>query len=116
MRVIEHQLTVSELRMWQAADASPSSDFDACCLLMWESPNCVWLRMLRGTLSRRLLRELLSWMVMTGIETVRAHRSAKHVLPLARQMENGSYELRVAELAARLDRKAALQEGARRRV
>jgi hypothetical protein len=99
--MIRHAVTLSELRFFDADEPAPMAPFDACCLVMWESERVVWLRMMHGRMSRKLIRQLVAWMADHGVELVCAHRAQGHVLPLARQREDGhGLEVRVADLVA----------------
>jgi hypothetical protein len=108
--MIRHAITVSELRFYADDNAGPMADYDASCMVVWETPFIVWIRMLRGGLSRALLRNLLEWLVNQGIVTVRAHRAAGHVLPLAKEQPDGSYSTDVQALAARFLRPNATSD------
>lgn len=39
--MIRHAITVSELRLFDEPDPAPMADYDACCLLVWETPAIV---------------------------------------------------------------------------
>ena len=95
--MIRHAITTSELRLFESDDPAPMAPYDACCILVWETDRTVWLRMLHGSLSMRLLRQLINWLAAHGVETVRAHRAPRRLMPLAAQREDGSYELRIAD-------------------
>jgi hypothetical protein len=101
--VIRHSPTLSELRFFEAANPPPMAPFDACCLVVWETERVIWLRMLHGRLTRKLMRELLAWLVERGVDVVRSHRATGHVLPLGVERSDGSWETRVADLAARFN-------------
>jgi hypothetical protein len=102
--MIRHSLTVTELRLFEADNPPLGADYDASCLLVWLTATVVEIRLLRGGLSRKLLRELLAWLVDQRIETVQAHRSGGHVLPMAKRQADGTYATNVADLAARFIR------------
>ena len=108
--MIRHALTVSELRIFDAEDPAPMAEYDASCLVVWETPSVIWLRMLRGGLSRKMLRSLLTWLVEQRIEVVKAHRAHGHVLPLARVQPDGSFAVAVPELAGRFLRPEATSD------
>jgi hypothetical protein len=100
--VIVHTLTFSELRFFKGEWAE-GVEYDASCVVMWESPTIVWLRLLQGTLTRKMLRELLDWLISNGIEEVKANRGGKHSLPLSVKKDS-YYSLVVKELAAKFNR------------
>lgn len=108
--MIRHALTISELRIFEADDPAPMAEYDASCLVVWETPTVIWLRMLRGGLSRKMLRSLLAWLVAQRIEVVKAHRAAGHVLPLAKAQPDGSFSVSVPELARRFLRPDATSD------
>ena len=108
--MIRHAITVSELRFFEAGAPAPMAEYDASCMLVWETSTVIWVRMLKGGLSRNLLRQLLQWLLDHDISTVRAHRASGHVLPLAVLQPDGSYSTDVAQLAGRFLRPAATSD------
>ena len=106
--MIRHTPTLSELRLFEAASPAPMAEYDAACLLLWETPQVVWIRMLKGHVSRKLLRELLQWLLDNQVHTVRAHRAAGHVLPLSVLQADGAFSVSVADLATRFLRRPAV--------
>lgn len=100
--MIEHSLTVSELRMFSAARPDPAADFDASCMLIWQTPTVVWVRLLKGALTRALMAELLQWLQAQGVHTVLARRVDGRVLPMGRKRADGTYEIDLPALAARV--------------
>lgn len=105
--MIRHSRTVSELRFFESDDPAPMAQFDACCLLIWDSPTVIQLRMLHGALSRKLLRELVDWLDAARIEYVRARRADGRLLPLGVMQPDGSYVVEVARLVERFTHKGA---------
>ena len=100
--MIRHETVTSTLRFYWRASDDPFAQYDAICTVVWESPRVVWIRGLHGTLSRRLLRELLAWLVDNHILVVKSHRDSARVLPLGVVHADGHTEINVAELAARV--------------
>lgn len=109
--MIRHTPTLSELRFFEAANPPPMAPFDACCLVVWETERVIWLRMLHGRLTRKLMRELLAWLVERRVDVVRSHRATGHVLPLAVERPDGTWETKVADLAARFNAPASDARG-----
>lgn len=105
--MIRHTRTVSELRFFEDAEPAPMADFDASCLLVWDSPQVVQIRMLKGSLSRKLLRELVDWLDAMRIEHVRARRADGRLLPLGELQPDGSYIVDVRRLVERFMSKGA---------
>lgn len=83
---IRHEPTTSTLRFYERPSDEPTPQYDAVCTVVWETPRVIWIRGLHGALSRRLLRELLLWLVQNRIETVKAHRDQTRKLPLGKTM------------------------------
>lgn len=102
---IRHTPLVSELRLFEADAPPQQATYDACCNVVWESDRVIWLRMLRGRLTLKLLRELVDWLDAQGIVTIRAQRAPRRLLPLATRREDGSYEVRVADAKAHGDQR-----------
>lgn len=102
---IRHEPTTSTLRFYGRASDDPTPQYDAVCTVVWETPRTVWIRGLHGTLTRRLLRELLAWLVDNHILLVKAHRDSARVLPLGVVQVDGHTEIDVAKLAARVTRR-----------
>lgn len=99
--MIRHTPTLSELRFFEADDPPPMAPFDACCNVIWESERVVWVRMMHGRMSPKLLRELIAWLHERGVQILRAHRAPHRLLPMAVRRPDGSYELDVAAALAR---------------
>ena len=69
--------------------------------MLWESPTQVQIVGLLGKFPLRLQLELLDWMHMSGIETLRIQRYSGHRIPGAKLMPDGYMHIDVAGLAAR---------------
>ena len=99
--MIRETVTVSELRLFNAAAPAPMAMFDASCLLVWEAPKVVWLRMMQGRMSRSLLKELVLWLSDHGVQTAKAFRAEGHVLPWGVEQADGSVVMSVDAAVAR---------------
>lgn len=113
--MLRHTIAISELRFFDADNPAPMARYDVSCLVMWEQPTIVWIRMMSRNsagegLSRKLLREFVQWLGDMGIEAVRSRRGVGHMLPLARLQADGSYLNIVSDLAFYVSRGAGKEE------
>lgn len=88
-------------RVYETDPAGTMPPIDAVCVLEWEAPRIVWVKALKGRLSRRTLRELLCLLVDLGVHTVRAQRAEGHVLPGGVDQGDGTVRIDVRALAHR---------------
>lgn len=72
----------------------------AVCTVIWLWEGCVWLKALRGDMSRAMQNELIEWLMARGIKKVKAEREPGRSLPLARRIDDHE-EVDVAELYER---------------
>jgi hypothetical protein len=99
--MIRHEVQISTIRFYNEPTDDPFAQYDAICSLVWETPTVLWIKGLHGDLTRKTLRDLLSFLVENGIQTVKAHRSAGRTLP-GLKTRNGQFaEVSVTDLANR---------------
>lgn len=100
--MIRYTETTGELRFFDDDDAPHMARFDASCVVLWEQPTVVWIRMLStnagSSVTRKMLRDLVDWLVEHRVEMVRSRRGMGHLLPLARLQPDGSFLNVVSDL------------------
>lgn len=75
--------------------------YDAICTIVWETQKTIWIKGLHGTLSRKLLRELVKFFIDNSITTVKAHRAGGHSIPFMAKIDD-HMELSVDDVASKL--------------
>ena len=93
-------MMVTELRFYEQTSDEPYPPFDVYCSVLWETASVIWIRGMKGHLTRALFKELVQFCVDNRIKTVKAHRNAARRLPLGRQVGE-HLEIDVAEAAKR---------------
>lgn len=91
----------SVVRFYSEPDPKPMADYHAVCTLWWESAAVVWMHGLKGNGTRALWREFVQALADRGVRTIKATRAAGRILPRARQMPEGHYEMQIADLLTR---------------
>ena len=103
--MIEHSIETSVLRFYEADEPDHYAPIDVVCMLMWETQQVVWIKILKGDLSRKLLRQLVDKLGSLGITTVKAQRAPHRGLPFGSDV-GGHWEMSVAVAHRYLNRRA----------
>ncbi|HOX89917.1 MAG TPA: hypothetical protein PLN55_09925 [Burkholderiaceae bacterium] len=98
--MIRHDLVTSTLRFYASEEPGPFEPYVAICTLLWETDNIVWIAGLHGSLSRKLLRELVEKLHGLGVSLAKAHRHPAHRLPFGVEVDD-HIEMDVATMARR---------------
>jgi hypothetical protein len=92
----------SELRMCDSKSATGGDGkpkYTTAGNLFWSfDGKQVEVSMLNGPVARSVLREILSFFTRRGVDRLIADRAAGHILPLARKLDDGRYEMKVSAL------------------
>ena len=80
--MVRQEVLVTVLRFYTQENPKERDSYVAVCTLLWESPSIVWLKGLHGNLTRKVLRDLVQWLLDNKISLVKAIR-ASGSLPLA---------------------------------
>jgi len=96
--MIRHEVLVSQLRFYEETSEDPYAQYDAVCTVIWNGTSDITIKGLHGTLSRKIFRELLDWLAVNNITTVRANRAPQRLLPCAQEQLDGSYLVLVSDL------------------
>ena len=103
--MIRHELLTSTIRFYIEASDDPFAQYDMVCTIVWETPNTVWLRAMHGTMTRKLLREFVQFLVDNKVKTVRAHRSMEGTLPFTTARTEHNIEIDVDAAYAKMTRR-----------
>lgn len=92
--MIKQEITTSILRFYSEDTDNLFEPFVGVCTLLWETSTVVWIKGLHGTISRKHLRELISFCVANNIETLKAYREPGRAIPFMEPVGN-HFELSV---------------------
>ncbi|UCV02298.1 hypothetical protein [Dechloromonas denitrificans] len=80
-----------ELRCFEADDPGDYDDYDAFCNVQIWRPRVACLRGLKGTISRKIMRQIVGVLAARGVAVVYAERAPHRKLPFARRIPSGDF-------------------------
>lgn len=98
---LPEETKTSVVRFYNDPGAGEMGDFQVVCTITWESPTVVWVHGMMGKGNRTLWREFVQELDDKGVEVIKAKRAEGRRLPMALQMPDGSYEMRIDYLQGR---------------
>jgi hypothetical protein len=99
--MIRDEPLTTTVRFYENDDAEVFDDYDAVCTLFWESHHIVWIKGLHGTLSLKLMKQLVSYLYKKGVTHIKAYRAHTRNLPFTSNRVGNLVEIDVANIIKR---------------
>jgi hypothetical protein len=94
--MIREEKVMSIIRFYLDATDDPYAKYAASCTIMWESDTVIWVKALTGTLSRKVFKDFVQFILDSGITLVKSTRAGAS-LPFATHIEGNYCEIDVAK-------------------
>jgi hypothetical protein len=96
--MIRHTVQFSSLRFYESDTPTQFEPYAAICSITWETPTIIWITGLHGTLTRKMLRQLVQFFFEHNIATVKAHRADSRALPFVTYRTEYHVEIDVSKI------------------
>lgn len=85
---ISHELSI--IRFYDEAEEG-MVPYAAVATVFWESADTIWIKAMHGTITRRMLRELVNELAQQGVRYIKAKREEGRQLPLGVLQDDGTF-------------------------
>lgn len=81
---------VSHIRFYEEENVEDYTPYTAICSVLHESPDTIWIKGFHGNVSRKLYKELATWIVDNNIKLIKANRAESRNIPFT-SFRDGDY-------------------------
>lgn len=88
---------ISHIRFYDAESIDAFTPYVAICTIVYEEPDIIWIKGFHGNVSRKLYRELATWIVDSNIRLIKANRAENKHIPFTSFRDGDYIEVEVGE-------------------